>query len=191
MMDLEDKLSACILRVRTRMPFFGALALFLRHGFDDRVPTACTDGKEVLFNPGFALALTSAELDAVMVHELLHAALLHVPRRGDRDPLTWNIAADIVVNGIIRQENGLTLPANPCIDPKLEHYEVEEVYQLLQAAPQNRAITWIGQDLAPGENGQPLPEDARRAMEAHWKKAWQALRISQITQNTQITQIFR
>ena len=173
MMDLEDKISACILRVRTRMPFFGALALFLRHGFDDRVPTACTDGKEVLFNPDFAGALTSAELDAVMVHELLHAALLHVPRRGDRDPLTWNIAADIVVNGIIRQEKGLTLPANPCIDPKLEHYEVEEVYQLLQAAPQNRAITWIGQDLAPGEDGQPLPEDERRAMEAHWKKAWQ------------------
>lgn len=173
MMDLEDKLSACILRVRTRLPFFGALALFLRHGFDDRVPTAGTDGKEVLFNPDFARALTSAELDAVMVHELLHAALLHVPRRGDRDPLTWNIAADIVVNGIIRQEKGLTLPANPCIDPELEHYEVEEVYQLLLTAPQNRAITWIGQDLAPGEDGLTLPEDERRAMEAHWKKAWQ------------------
>ena len=64
MMDPGDKLSACILRVRTRMPFFGALALFLRHGFDDRVPTACTDGKEVLFNPDFAGALTSADLDA-------------------------------------------------------------------------------------------------------------------------------
>lgn len=182
MMDLEDKLSACILRVRTRMPFFGALALFLRHGLDERVPTACTDGKEVLFNPAFAGALTSAELDAVMVHELLHAALLHVPRRGDRDPLTWNIAADIVVNGIIRQEKSLSLPAGACIDNQLENYEVEEVYQLLLADPWNSSITWIGQDLAPAENGLPLPENERRAIEAHWKKAWQEAAVIVQTQ---------
>jgi hypothetical protein len=31
----DDKLSACILRLRKKTPFFGALALFLRYGLDD------------------------------------------------------------------------------------------------------------------------------------------------------------
>ena len=173
MMDLEDKLSACILRVRMRMPFFGALALFMRHGLDGRIPTACTDGKEILFNPKFAEELTSAELDAVMVHELLHAALLHIPRRRSRDPILWNIAADIVVNGIIRRERELTLPANACIDTRLENLEVEEVYQLLLSRTDNRAITWIGPDLAAEGVFGSTSETECRLLEAHWKQAWQ------------------
>ncbi|MFN9979518.1 MAG: DUF2201 family putative metallopeptidase, partial [bacterium] len=37
----------------------------------------------------------------MLVHELLHAALLHSSRNGGRDPELWNVAADIVINGII------------------------------------------------------------------------------------------
>jgi predicted metal-dependent peptidase len=180
MMNAEDKISACILRLRRKTPFFGALALFMEHVLDEQVPTACTDGREVRFNPQFVDSLASAELDAVMVHELLHAALLHIPRRRERDPLLWNVAADIVVNGIIRKQQGLHLPLNPCIDARLEKYEVEEVYEILLDRGGERGITWIGADLLPGGGGGGLSEGEKRELEAHWKQAWhQAATIAQ------------
>ncbi|MGA0854454.1 MAG: DUF2201 family putative metallopeptidase, partial [Luteolibacter sp.] len=66
----DEKLSACIFRLRQKTPFFGALALFLRYGLDEKIATACTDVVRVLFNPAFVDSLTAVELDAVMVHEL-------------------------------------------------------------------------------------------------------------------------
>jgi predicted metal-dependent peptidase len=167
----DDKLSACIFRLRQKTPFFGALALFLRYGLDDRIPTACTDGVRVLFNPAFVDSLTAVELDAVMVHELLHAALLHVPRRGTRDPQLWNVAADIVINGMIRKEPGLKLPLNPCIDAKLENHEVEEVYEVLRSRSSPPDITWIGADLLPGDEAGD--ESHHHEIKAYWQQSLQ------------------
>ncbi len=169
MTSQEDTLSACILRLRKKAPFFGALSLFMHHGLDDTIETACTDGISVFFSPTFVDSLTPEEIDAVMVHELLHAALLHMGRRGARDPYLWNVAADIVVNGIIRKQPGLTLPLNPCIDYKLENYEVEEVYEILQSSVSPPSIVWIGQDIM-ADASIPLEADK---IQAHWKQALQ------------------
>jgi predicted metal-dependent peptidase len=180
MMTVEDKISACILRVRRKTPFLGALALFLDQELDEHVPTACTDGRKVWFNPHFAGSLAPAELDAVMVHELLHAALLHIPRRRERDPHLWNVAADIVVNGIIRKQREFHLPLNSCIDPRLENYEVEEVYEILLERGAADTIPWIGSDLISGADVESLSEQQKRELEAHWKQAWhQAATIAQ------------
>ena len=165
----DDKLSACILRLRKKTPFFGALALFLRYGLDDRIPTACTNGVSVHFNPTFVDSLAPAELDAVMVHELLHCALLHHSRLGDRDPYLWNVAADIVINGMIRKEKGLKLPLNPCIDAQLENHEVEEVYEVLRTRENPPAITWIGADIQAGDEA-PDPSQEEET-KAHWRRS--------------------
>lgn len=47
----------------------------------------------------------------VVAHEVMHVILLHMLRRGDRDPKVWNIAADIFINQMLR-EAGWKLP--PC-----------------------------------------------------------------------------
>lgn len=185
-MNVEDRISAAILRIRHRQPFFGVLALFAEHRLDATVPTAATDGKRIFFNPGFAGGLSESELDAVMVHELLHAALLHCTRRGVRDGLLWNIAADIVVNGIIRLESGLKLPSGACIEPELEHHEVEEVYELIRDRPAGSEKGWIGPDLFPGGppsgeasggGGEPGSQAHLSTLESHWKQAWQQASI--------------
>ena len=173
MISQEERLSLCILRLRKQTPFFGALALFLRYGLDESIPTACTNGREVHFNPYFVESLSSQELDAVMVHELLHAALLHIPRMGSRDPHLWNVAADIVVNGMIRSEKNLKLPLKPCIDREIEHYEVEEVYEILRARGPAQAIDWIGHDLHPGQPPKGAESSWRRDLETHWKQSLQ------------------
>ena len=63
--------------------------------------TAATDGKKVFVNKDFFLSLTSSQQNGLLLHEVLHMALLHIPRMGGRDQHYWNVAADIVVNDLI------------------------------------------------------------------------------------------
>jgi predicted metal-dependent peptidase len=114
-----------------KSPFFATLALFTRFIPTQSLPTAATDGKDIFFNPDYLISLPNAQQDGLLLHEVLHAALLHGLRRGVREPKLWNIAADIVVNGMIVQQGVFTLPPGGLRDPKLEHLSVEEIYELL------------------------------------------------------------
>ena len=85
------------------MSIFGALMLFASIKESTKLDTAATDGRDIFFNKKFLESLTSSEQNALMLHEVLHMALLHVQRRQSRDPYIWNIAADIVVNDLINE----------------------------------------------------------------------------------------
>jgi predicted metal-dependent peptidase len=124
-------ISASLLRLRMKSPFFGTLAMFVRFIPSANITAAATDGKDVFFNPNFLNSLPSAQQDGLLLHEILHAALLHPLRLRERDPQQWNIAADIVVNGMILRQTGFELPPGGLRDRKLEHLSVEEVYELL------------------------------------------------------------
>jgi predicted metal-dependent peptidase len=130
----DRALRSSMLRLRAKAPFFGTLALYARFIATDTIPTAATDGQDVYYNPEFMLSLAPAHLDGVLVHEVLHAALDHVFRRGSRDAMRWNQAADIVVNGLII-DAGMSLPDNALRDSSLERFSVEEVFALLGREP--------------------------------------------------------
>jgi predicted metal-dependent peptidase len=131
-MDLTQKaISDSLLRLQMKSPFFATLALFASFIPSRQLATAATDGKDIYYNPDFLISLSSKQQDALILHEVLHAALLHVPRRGVRDAELWNIAADISINGMIAQQSGFELPEGGLRDPKLEHLSVEEIYELL------------------------------------------------------------
>lgn len=167
-----------LLRLRSKSPFFATLSLFAPFRADASHPTAATDGVEVIYNPGFIDQLPPAQVDGVMLHEVLHAALLHVPRRGFRDAKRWNIAADIVVNGLLFQ-NGFQLPDGVLRDADLEQYSVEEVYALLQQHPNQHTLPnpdlleeGSGQSAAgqqPGGQG----NGSSKALERYWRDAMQ------------------
>lgn len=53
-------------------------------------------------------------------------------RRQTREHQLWNIAADIVVNGMVAQQEGMTLPKGSIRDKELEHLSVEEIYEILR-----------------------------------------------------------
>ena len=128
---VERRLQASQLRLAGHHPFFASLLLMAPTVVTDAFETAATDGVRLFFNPSFVAPLTSAQLDGLMVHELLHCALQHGARRGTRDALLWNIAADIHVNGIIRALRHLDLPPGGIEDPKLAHLSVDEIYAAL------------------------------------------------------------
>src|SRR5262245_5250219 len=122
---IASAVSVALMQVCARNAFFGALALFARFQSSAQVPTAATDGRDVFINTSFFASLTGPEQEAVLLHEVLHAALLHVPRRGGREARLWNVAADIVVNGMLARE-GYQLPAGALRDVDHEDLSTEE-----------------------------------------------------------------
>jgi len=169
MASLDERLSASRVRLRARLPFFGALLLFARVIPTADVPLAATDGRDLFVNPDGVEGLRSAELDGLLLHEVLHAALLHVDRRKTREPLRWNVAADIVVNGIVAELSNITLPAGAIRDAALEKLPVEEVYDRLDG----RVLALPLQDLLapPGDADTSLDLGAAERRAAQWREA--------------------
>ena len=129
--DFSEYISATRIRLRRVSPFFAALSLYAEIEFTEEYPIAATDGKKIFFNPKTYIKLPPVERDGVYLHELLHMALLHNLRRGMRDPKIFNIAGDIVINGMIENEGNVKIPSFGIRDKKLEHLSVEEIYEIL------------------------------------------------------------
>ena len=134
-MGSENDLVRKLTRARTQLllgqPFFGTLCLRLKLMPAD-VPTMATDGRRIVYDPRFVQSLTPAELEGVLAHEVLHCALGHHCRRGTRDRMLWNEAADLAINPLL-VANGFTLPAGALLDPAFDSLSAEEIYaRLLQ-----------------------------------------------------------
>ena len=182
--SIETRLSMSMLRLRKASPFFATLALHARFVESPEIPTAATDGQDIFYNAEFLSELTDPHLDGVMLHEVLHAALAHVHRRGRRDPKMWNISADVVVNGLVLG-NGFALPDGHVRDIEREGLSVEEVYAAIrQDGDEQRNDGPDYDDLmesAPGEANEgdvpgsspgasSLRAKRARAMERHWDR---------------------
>ncbi len=179
-LEPERLVSGSMLRLRSRQPFLAALALFARYKVTRDVPTAATDGITIYINPDFWQPLSSAEQDGLLLHEVLHAALGHCLRRGERDPVVWNIAADIVINGIILAEPGTALPKGGMRDDRLAHFSAEEVYEMLQRDLAKLPPLGLADllEAAPdtGDSQTTRSEMQRVSIEGHWRHALQRAR---------------
>jgi predicted metal-dependent peptidase len=186
----EKYISALLMDIAKRNAFFASLTLQARIEVSKDIPTAATDGNNIYVNPQFFAKMTLPEQTGVLLHEVLHAALLHVPRRGSRDPKIWNIAADIVVNGIITDE-GYALPEGGIHDARLKHFGVEEVYEkLIEEAPTVN-VTLFSDDLLDGppddaesnsgqgdmQHGQAAKKKLSAAAESKWRHAMEQARM--------------
>ncbi|WP_104990380.1 VWA-like domain-containing protein [Deinococcus sp. NW-56] len=129
--DLQPLISGSRLRLRGKSAFFATLLLHAEFVPSREVAAAGTDGERVYVNPEVAASLPPDVLDGLLLHEVLHAALSHVPRRGPREKKRWNRAADTIVNGMVAAA-GLPLPPGAARDEHLERLSVEEVYTSLE-----------------------------------------------------------
>lgn len=154
------------------------MSLFADYRFDDAVETAATDGKTIWISPTTAVDLPRDAFGGLLVHELLHCALDHVARRGARDPFLWNIAADIVVNGMIRSAGKFALPAGSVQDRTLENLSVEEVYeQVEREGVKTDSLTLI--DVRPRGPNDGDPTTAGKGTANPWRNALeQALAVA-------------
>lgn len=134
------------LMARSDTAFFTTVCFSLKHVWDDKIPTACTNGKEIRFNPKFFMALSQEERVFLLVHESMHVAYLHMVRLQTRDHRKWNIAADYVIN-LQLVERGFKIPAMGLLDHKYAGMSTEQVYKLLPENPSEKC----DMDLQPGE----------------------------------------
>lgn len=133
--DQQREAAAKIIRQNVRMaignePFFGSLALRMKWEADDLCPTMATDGEVVIYSPQFVLGKTMDEVKAVAIHEVMHVALLHPLRLGDRDPFIANMAMDYVIN-IAIADAGYKLPSGALLDYQYRGMAWEQVYDIL------------------------------------------------------------
>ena len=145
--EILDKLIKARIEMLISAPFFGNLATRLQ--FKDATewcPTAATDGKYFYYNRNFVAALTDAEVVFLVGHEVLHCVYDHmdVGRRGNRNPMLWNIANDYVINADLidgRVGDQIKL-VEICFDWKYRGWTSEEIYADLfkQAEEEGRVI---------------------------------------------------
>lgn len=134
-LTVEEKLSRARTQLLLNQPFFGTLCLRLKLVSMPSFPTMATDGRRLVYNPVFVEKLTPAELEGVLAHEVMHCALAHHCRRGERDGQLWNQAADYAINPILIS-NGITLPNDALVNPSFADLGAEEIYaRLLEQAP--------------------------------------------------------
>jgi predicted metal-dependent peptidase len=112
--------------------FFTVICFSLKHEIDETIPTACTNGKYIKYNPQFVLSLTQEELVFLMLHETLHVAYAHMSRLSNRDVHKFNIAADYVIN-LQLVERGYSMPKDGLLDKQYANMSAEQVYNLLSS----------------------------------------------------------
>jgi predicted metal-dependent peptidase len=111
-------------------PFFGSLLFRLGARASNSIQTMATDGVSLFYNPAFVDTLNAAELAGVLAHEVMHPALQHHTRRGDRDRKRWNMAGDYAINPLLL-DAGLTLPKDVLIDHRFRGMSAERIYNLI------------------------------------------------------------
>jgi len=127
-----ERLKRLLMILGWRHPFFMPPLARATFKEDASIPTACVNTRGlIMISPTFAASLTDAQLAGVGAHELLHPTLQHHHRRGDRDPLLWNIATDMAINQLLR-ECQIELPDGAFYPPDgMEAAHAEDFYAYL------------------------------------------------------------
>lgn len=183
-MTIEENLVRSRVKLLKQSPFFGTLLLNTKYKITEDISTAATDGDVLMLNEKFMESQTPEHFRSILLHEVLHMALEHIERMKDVfkiDPLTANLAADIVVNGII-QDNKLSLPEEAITDDDLKHLSVREIYSILKQKQREDAdylnkkysdgTSDINQCLQPGGNGNKPPSSSGSQQDGSGKTNW-------------------
>jgi predicted metal-dependent peptidase len=132
--EVREKLITARVGLLLRASFFGNLATRLKLvNADEWCSTAATDGRHFYYNSRFIDMLRPKEIEFLFGHEVLHCVYDHFGRRGDRDPMLFNVANDYAVNADLKKHRvGEFITSVPCLyDSKFEGKSSEEIYDIL------------------------------------------------------------
>ena len=141
------------MRLLVNHGFYGILLLHVKFRLTDEIEIAGfgVDKNEyfIFINPKILDNISDAEIDHILMHEILHIALQHDKRGQDLIPEKFNIACDIVIESNILKSfdmdiNSIFLSVNGGIQEHLAPngnegylYTAEEVYNMLDLIPGN------------------------------------------------------
>lgn len=127
---IEDRIIRARASIIMDSVFFGSLMVRLEPRATTEIPTMATDGKHIYYNCNFVDSINDSELKGTIVHEVMHCAVAHHARRGERDPRNWNMACDYAINPIVK-ESGFILPKDHLDNPAYAGKSAEEIYALI------------------------------------------------------------
>lgn len=179
----REKLVIARIGLLLHEPFYGNLATRLELvNADEWLGTCAVDGRRFFYNSEFVNKLNPAELQFVFGHEVLHCAYDHLGRRGDRDPVLSNIAADYVVNLELVSANIGDQPRQSIVgillDQKYKGMSYEQVYEHLKQNSKTINISILSEKVldehldGSGEDGQPeLSEEEKQQIRDEFREA--------------------
>ena len=101
-LEIVKRLQNARLDLLRKQPFYALLLMHMKFALDNTVEHSYTDGNCICFNPDFLCEIDDGELELVLMHNVLHAALSHPFRvQADYDLEVFDKACDIVVNSNI------------------------------------------------------------------------------------------
>jgi predicted metal-dependent peptidase len=143
----KKRLDRCMFRMFQDFPFWAFLIERCNVKLTEdakRVPTACIDRKgNIYLNREFFNSLSDTMMHFVLAHEVMHMLLDHHSRQGGRQKFLWNVAGDILINGMLEDhfaEKSTRLDLTPYItsssfslENEIDHNTAttEEVYDLI------------------------------------------------------------
>ena len=136
----EQRLSKAVVDIMGS-PKYVALAGVLMIGnrsVDDKVPTACTNGRDEKYGRKFIASLTDAELRFLVLHECYHKLYKHLTtwrHLYDENARLANVACDYVINIKLTDDNADGFAAMPkvgLLDAEYRGMDSAQVYNLLK-----------------------------------------------------------
>ena len=120
-------------------PFFAPAMAGMPLVLDRTIPTACTDGRVIRFNPDFTATLNDYELVGLLIHEVCHPLFGHLVRFASADRRMANRACDYEINNLLTEYSNtasrpIVLPKDAWVDlARLKTKAAEAIYKILQA----------------------------------------------------------
>jgi len=127
---ISDAKAAIVLD--SEQPFFASIVLNVKFQPSEGIQTFATDFKSILYNPAFVCSEPKERVPLCILHEIMHIAMMHGYRRGDRDATLWNVAGDIAINNILKYECKYAIPEHWLYNGDLAGKSAEEIYDLLK-----------------------------------------------------------
>jgi len=173
----EDRVTKAHIRIMTSPEFcmFSGVLSIGDITFTKDVPTAGTNGRDVVYNPDFVSTLNDKELAFVVLHEAVHKAFQHMHmwvKLFKEDARLANIAADYVVNSNILQADPdskrCEMPKDALYDSKYDNMTTKQIFdQLKKNPPPMRSKGSSGKSPQCGE-----PESSQETLDSHdWEGA--------------------
>lgn len=106
----DEKFTSVMLKLKNIRPFYSAVYSQLPKyelPNDFYMQTMGVTSNSIMYSDEFVMSTPMPEFVYVNLHEIVHFALLHPSRRGNRHHIIFNIACDMYVNKILGEELNL------------------------------------------------------------------------------------
>mgnify|MGYP003129122717 FL=1 len=139
----EDRVTKAHIRIMTSKQFcmFSGVLSVGDVIFTEDIPTACTNGRDVMYNPKFIKTLKDKEVTFLVLHENMHKVYQQLTmwqKLFVEDAQLANMAADYVVNYGIHEadshEEKAQMPESALFDVKYKGMTTKQVFDALKKA---------------------------------------------------------